>query len=48
MCMPFALHTHTLKQVDFLGGLIIIGPGSKYAYFIYLKGDRVEEILSVH
>src|SRR6267154_5142394 len=43
--LPFSL---SLKQVDFLSGLIIIGPGSEHAYFIYSNEDRVEEILSVH
>jgi hypothetical protein len=33
--------------MGFLSGLIIIGPGSKHAYFIYSNGNRVEETLSV-
>ena len=44
MSFPFL----SLKQVGFLSGLIITGPGSKYACFIYSDEDHVEEILSVH
>jgi hypothetical protein len=45
MRMSIALSL-SLSQVGFLNRLIIIGPGSKHAYFIYSNGDRVEEILS--
>jgi hypothetical protein len=38
----------SLKQVGCLSGLIIVGPRSKYAYFIYANEDHVEEILGVH
>jgi hypothetical protein len=48
MRMSFALLSVSLKQVGFLSGLIIIGPGSKRAHFIYSNEDRVEDILSVH
>lgn len=37
-----------LKQVGCLRGVVIIGPGSKYAYLIYLNEGHVEEILNVH
>jgi hypothetical protein len=32
----------------FLSELVIIGPGSEAAYFIYSNEDRVKEILIVH
>jgi hypothetical protein len=32
----------------FLSGLVIIGPGSKAAYFIFSNEDRVKDILIVH
>ena len=45
MRMSFVLPS--LRQVGCLSGLIIIGPGSNYAYFIYSNEDA-EEILSFH
>jgi len=38
----------SFKQLAFLSRLIFIGPGFKYACFIFSNEDHVEVILSVH
>ena len=39
---------HFLEHLGFLSRLIIIGPDSKYAFFVYSYKDRVEQILRIH
>ena len=44
--LPFSFFPASVPSL--LIGLVIIGPGSNAAYFLYLNEDRIKEILRFH